>query len=258
MATLDLTDDSETFNADEWIGKNHVFSAAQLPLCVLDAHRKAIKLGPEDRSTFIPDHTLPASTFIAIWFPVRSCSILQVKGNEWFTPDPPTHALELLTLHVIPPSQTLDALLEQSGQAWLNGTLSIRDPHFHHGKEHFPLNALRLWRELSQMAEAQAEWKGCLSWLSATAMDGIDEHIKASMDSVDYTDTYFPACVRNSHWVAFHVNFKERSLEYGNSLTGTIYGRAPHAKLPRKWKASADTGEEVPEPPKHAKAERIT
>ncbi|CDO77898.1 hypothetical protein BN946_scf184535.g1 [Trametes cinnabarina] len=42
--------------------------------------------------------------------------------------------------------------------------------------------------------------------------------IKASVDSQECTQAYFPICMNNNHWIVFHVDFQIEIIEYGMSI----------------------------------------
>ncbi|KAJ3557347.1 hypothetical protein NM688_g1522 [Phlebia brevispora] len=186
FSTSESVEDLAVFDPTIWINQNKRYEQNP-PLPIAEARNRAYAIS-DVLSTLLPPISLSVTKFIKIWLPDQSDYGLPFKTDLWFSRDPPVTDPTVLFMRPIPPERTLHLLHVASGQKWLDGCQSIRDPRYPGGTEQFPLGALEFWLLLAQMKPQQCGWCKTVSWISELASQ------PAKSDAYDVQDLALYAC----------------------------------------------------------------
>ena len=132
-----IVDAEVFFEESDWIGVNKKYQ--DVPSEVSDA-RNAVPQVPKLQSTYLfPTFELPVTKLLGFKLPKIMQSITGTKTNIWFSTDAPITDTKCLQIQPVPQEKVLNQLLNNFGQAWLDGAKSVVDPRFNDGHDRLPL-----------------------------------------------------------------------------------------------------------------------
>ncbi|KLO19401.1 hypothetical protein SCHPADRAFT_992903 [Schizopora paradoxa] len=146
---------------DDWVGKNATYSD-NVPRHVRDAISRLFMVSKDDIH-HIPSAETPITKLLSLSIPKIEASLVFPESNRWFSPRPPNDTIVNLLSRPIPPYNFLRQLKEHSGQSFLDGAKSIKDPRFK--ESYLPLSSLGVWRALVDVANGRERWAPAVKWL---------------------------------------------------------------------------------------------
>ncbi|KAJ7165277.1 hypothetical protein C8R46DRAFT_1277431 [Mycena filopes] len=151
--------------ATEWIAQGKKYK--DLPTYVEAARRRILQL-PTSTGSHFPSKTLPISQLLLFSLPPVA------RNDNWehtYSTDEPTRNIEeSLAFLAVPSRPALQQMVNNFGQAWLDGNKSIRtllNPEIV-----YPLWVLTYWGEMLEVAEAKGKWLRAERWLHKTGKTG--------------------------------------------------------------------------------------
>ena len=158
-----LVDAETIFKKSDWIGVNKKYQ--DVPPEVSDA-RNAVLQVPELHSKHLfPSGTLPVTKLLEFKLPKIMKSVTGTKTKVWFSTDAPITNTECLRTRPVPQEKVVDQLLNDFGQAWLDGAKSVVDPRFNDGHDRLPLWTLLAWKRMVVLIKEQEKWATSYRWL---------------------------------------------------------------------------------------------
>ncbi|KAJ7176665.1 hypothetical protein C8R46DRAFT_889360 [Mycena filopes] len=159
--------------ATEWIAQGKKYK--DLPTYVQAARRRILQL-PTSTGSHFPSKTLPISQLLLFSLPPVA------RNDNWehtYSTDEPTRNIEeSLAFLAVPSRPALQQMVNNFGQAWLDGNKSIRtllNPEIA-----YPLWVLTYWGEMLEVAEAKGKWLRAERWLHKTGKTG-ETHEEAAL-----------------------------------------------------------------------------
>ncbi|KAJ7577185.1 hypothetical protein C8J56DRAFT_798958 [Mycena floridula] len=147
------------FNPRDWIGRGQQYKDA--PLHIINARLLAMQL-PSTALARLPSPNLSVKEFIAWKLPKKSYSYNSFPTKVYFSHNTPnrndTEAFVILCSRPIPATHILNAMDDECGQQWTDGTKSILDPRYSKAGDRFPLWALTLWKRMRFLIDSQENW----------------------------------------------------------------------------------------------------
>ncbi|KAJ6504802.1 hypothetical protein C8R47DRAFT_1210058 [Mycena vitilis] len=148
------------FDPSKWIGAHKIYK--DVPIEVSNACIAARKIPPIVTAKF-PHPTLPVSEFLEVKLPAIYSSPSKYRTKDWFSTDPPNcDAATLWSITSIPPLYFARDLELAFPQKWLNGALSIQDPH--NKPFCLPLSAISFYLKIHDLHAAQEKWIESVEW----------------------------------------------------------------------------------------------
>jgi hypothetical protein len=92
-------------------------------------------------------------------------SVIGMKTNVWFSADAPHTDTECLRTRPIPQETFIGQLLDDFGQAWLDGAKSVVDPRFNDGCDRLPLWTILAWKRMAVLIKEREKWAMSYQWL---------------------------------------------------------------------------------------------
>ncbi|KAI0728341.1 hypothetical protein C8Q72DRAFT_885516 [Fomitopsis betulina] len=149
-ASIDLTGDSDVFNAKDWIGVEKAWPPyGDTPGYLWDAQTKVFTI-PREWTAIFPEHDLLIIDFMEVPLPSVSFNIHITFPETWFKQDMSNTDIPVLLECTMPSREYLMSLDKAASQAWLDVTA---------------------WAELLELVDAQASWKASRSWLVHARQD---------------------------------------------------------------------------------------
>ncbi|KAJ7635513.1 hypothetical protein DFH06DRAFT_1303041 [Mycena polygramma] len=160
MADAIEVDTDVLFDPSKWIGAHKIYK--DVPTEVSDACIAARKI-PLIVTAKFPHPTLPVSEFLEVKLPDIYYSANKYRTKDWFSTDSPNcDAATLWSITSIPPLHFARDLENDFPQKWLNGAMSIRDPH--NRSLCLPLSAVSFYLKIHDLHAAQEKWIESVEW----------------------------------------------------------------------------------------------
>ena len=119
----------------------------------------------ECQNRLLPNNIMNVLDFIQLELPKTSSAILTYPAKTLILNESPTEDIQCLTSCNLPSKTFIDNAKAVSGQAMLDGAMSIEDPQYKGG--HLPLWTILFWARMHAICKEQQIWKQSEKWLAA-------------------------------------------------------------------------------------------
>jgi hypothetical protein len=173
----------DAFKKSNWIGKGKKWADAPPALRKIVAQWFLIPQVLEH--DILPSPFLPIAKFLEFPLPLES-TIAAPLPAQYFSTSPPDITDEALILRVrrlpIPDKKTVDKLLANSRQCWLDGVQSVVYSHLGGAITHFPLWVLTYWSAVHDIKrDAWVPWRNCQVWVNRQKKMGKTNPTRAAL-----------------------------------------------------------------------------
>ncbi|KLO09998.1 hypothetical protein SCHPADRAFT_819503 [Schizopora paradoxa] len=211
-SVLEVSDneDDPVFVGKDWVKRKKKF--ADVPPFVQRACSKAFAI-PAEAYKFLPATQLSIQELCSFPFPEVSQSLVHQSSSNWFSCTTPTSSLESILSRPIPSRKTLAALIEASGQAYLDGMTAIIDVRYKDVR--LPLGAIGIWHFLLEAADARQQWMKAQRFLDEEVrVKNITAKTKGEIEKAKQHLRVIPwgAVIRNTQEPFFTATVMELSL----------------------------------------------
>ena len=151
--------------------------------------------------------------FIQLELPKKTSAILTYSAKTWFSKQSPTEDIQCLVSRNLPSKNFVNNAKEVSGQAMLDGAMSIEDPQYKGGR--LPLWTISFWARMHEICEEQEIWRQSGKWLDVNADNS------AKMTAINECWMVLGSLPWDEHLKILHVSKAKYSLRYqGNEGKG--------------------------------------
>ena len=158
------------FKESDWIGVNKKYQ--DVPPEVSDARNAVLQVPELQSKRLFPSYELPVTKFLEFKLPKNMKSITGTKTKVWFSADAPHTDTECLRTRPVPQEKLIQQLLNNFGQAWLDGAKSVVDPRFNNGCNRLPLWTILAWKRMVVLIKEQEKWSMSYQWLEKQRSQG--------------------------------------------------------------------------------------
>ena len=167
MANLiDLAGEAQNFELAKWISTGQ-FYPTNPPAAMRAYYNTIYDIPSQCQSRLLPDNAMSILNFIGLELPKTTPAILTYSAKTWFLKESPTEDVQCLISRNLPSKSFIDDAKAVSGQAMLDGAMSIEDPQYKGGR--LPLWTISFWARMHIICEEQEIWKQSGKWLAANA-----------------------------------------------------------------------------------------
>jgi hypothetical protein len=160
----DLAGDAQHFDRAKWILTGQTYPTNP-PGDMRAYYDTLFEIPNKYQSGLIPDDSINVLDFIKLALPKTTSAILTYSAKKFFSKESQNEDIQCLVSCDIPSKSFIDDAKLESGQAMLDGAMSIEDPQYKGG--HLPLWSITFWDEMYAIRQEQQIWQQSVKWLSA-------------------------------------------------------------------------------------------
>ena len=161
---LNLSGDARDFEKAKWISTGQIYPTNP-PETLLAYYDTVYDIPSKFQNRLIPNNAINVLDFIQLNLPKKTSAILTYSAMTWFSKETPTEDIQCLISRNLPCKSFVDNAKAVSGQAMLDGAMSIEDPQYKGGR--LPLWAVSFWARMHDICEEQEIWRQSVKWLEA-------------------------------------------------------------------------------------------
>ena len=149
----------------KWISTGQIYPTN--PPAAMRAYYDTLYDIPSKFQNRLIPNNMTVVDFIQLELPKKTSAILTYSAKTWFSKQSPTEDIQCLVSRNLPSKNFVDNAKEVSGQAMLDGAMSIEDPQYKGGR--LPLWTISFWARMHEICEEQEIWRQSGKWLDVNA-----------------------------------------------------------------------------------------
>ena len=171
---INLAGEARDFEQAKWISTGQIYPTNP-PEAMRAFYDTIYDIPCGCQNRLILDNAMSVLDFIELELPKTPSAILTYSAKTWFSKENPTEDIRCLVSRNLPSKTFVNDAKAVSGQAMLDGAMSIEDPHYKGGR--LPLWMISFWARMHVICEEQEIWKQSEKWLAAN----MDNSAKTNM-----------------------------------------------------------------------------